>query len=349
MTLINLPESLTTIGGWAFADCNRLTGIYLPGGIAHLDAEALRGCYNLASIAVSPDNPHFRDVDGILYDKELTVLRKYPSAREADRYDVPASVTRLADWSLDDVRWLTELYIPHSITEISETAINACPMPTVIEVDPDNQQYVSEDGILFTADRSALVRYPIGRAGETYTIPEGVTAICAWAFDGTHLTEIYLPASVEHVGEWAFHLCFDLNAITVAEDNTAYRSVDGLLYTEDLTRLIHCPIRKTEVTLPEGVKIIAPHAFEFCSLTELTLSGDVEHIGDNAFAESPGLTRLVLPDSVVRIGFEAVRNCPALTEIGYMGSETDWYAVSVDDNNGDFFAIPIIYNYRPLA
>ncbi len=349
MTLINLPESLTTIGAWAFADCHRLTAIYLPGGVEHLDPEALRGCYNLAGIAVSPDNPHFRDLEGVLFDKELTALIKYPSAREGDRFDVPESVTRLADWAFDDANRLTVLYIPYSVAEISATAINACQNLTAIEVDPDNQHYTSEDGILFTADRSTLVRYPIARPGETYSVPEDATSIGAWAFDGTHLTEIYIPASVEHVGEWAFHLCFELNAITVAEENQAYRSEDGLLYTEDLTRLLQCPIQKTEVTLPEGVKIIEPRAFEFCSLTELTLSSDVERIGDNAFAESQSLTRLVLPDSVVRIDYEAVRNCPALTEIGYMGSEADWQAVSVDENNGDFFGIPLTFHYRPLA
>ena len=349
MTLINLPESLTTIGAWAFADCNRLTAIYLPSGVEHPDPEAFRGCYNLASIAVSPDNPHLRDLEGVLFDKELTTLVRYPIAREGERYEIPDSVTRLADWVFSDCHQIVELYIPASVAEISETALDACPNLAVLEVDPDNRHYMVEDGILFTADRSTLVRYPIGRAEETYAVPEGVTTIGAWAFDGTHLTEIYIPASVENIGTWAFHLCFELHTVTVAEENQVYRSEDGLLYTEDLTRLLHCPIQKTEVTLPEGVKIIEPRAFEFCSLTELILSGDVERIGDNAFAESQTLTRLVLPDSVVRIDYEAVRNCPALTEIGYMGSEADWQAVSVDDNNGDFFGIPLTFNYRPHA
>ena len=349
MTLINLPESLASIGGWAFADCERLTSLYLPGGVELLDSEALRGCYNLASIAVSPDNPYFCDVDGILYDKAQTTLIKYPSAREDGRYDVPHGVTCLADWAFDEANHLTELYVPAGVTEIRETAINSCHNLTAIEVDPSNQHYASDDGILFTADRSCLVRYPIARAAETYSVPESVTVIGPWAFDATHLTELFIPASVEHIGEWAIHLCFELTAVTVSEDNPAYCSVDGLLYTKDLSRLILCPIQKTSVALPEGVKIIECRAFEFCNLTEIILSGDVEWICDNAFAESPRLERLVIPDSIVRIDFEVLRDCAALVEIGYMDSEAGWQAVSVDENNDALFSVPMIYNYRPLA
>lgn len=346
MTLINLPESLTSIGGWAFADCERLLGIYIPSGVEHLDSEALRGCYHLTSISVSPDNPYFCDIDGILFDKNMTCLVRYPTAREGARYEIPQGVTRLGDWAFDDGWHLTELIIPDSVAEIGDVAINACQALAAITVDPNNEYYCSVDGVLFTKDMTCLVRYPIAREGETYSVPEGVTAIGAWAFDATHLTEVFIPASVESIGEWAFHICFELNAITVAEDNPAYCSVDGLLYTKDLSRLIQCPIQKTSVSLPEGVRTIGCRAFEFCGeLTEIVVPGDVDRIEDSAFAECQGLTRVVLPDSVVRIDHEAFRGCTALSEIGYTGSPEAWQAVSIDENNEELWSVPVTCYY----
>lgn len=84
---------------------------------------------------------------------------------------------------------------------------------------------------------------------ESVSIPEGVTTIEDRAFWQTSLKNITIPASVTQIGSTikeVFYQCYDLESITVANGNTAYRSVDGVLYTADGTTLIQYPQNKTD-------------------------------------------------------------------------------------------------------
>ena len=151
------------------------------------------------------------------------------------------------------------------------------------------------------------------------TIGSGVTSIGDYAFyKCSSITSITIPDAVTSIGSNAFCYCSKLTSVTVSEGNTAYTSVDGVLYTYDMTELICYPAGKTDTsfTIPDGVTSIGSRAFDNCtSLTSVTIGSGVTSIGSFAFDACTSLTSITIPDAVTSIGSHAFYSCSSLTSI----------------------------------
>jgi hypothetical protein len=153
-------------------------------------------------------------------------------------------------------------------------------------------------------------------------------------------TSVTIPASVISIAEFAFDDCGSLKQINVDQNNSAYSSIDGVLFNKDQTILIYCPPAKegdyeipnsvtsignyafyycnqlTSVKIPDSVTIIGDGAFHSCSgLTSLTIGQNVTTIGNFAFQCCSGLTSLTIPDKVTSIGNRAFNTCSGLTSV----------------------------------
>lgn len=147
-------------------------------------------------------------------------------------------------------------------------------------------------------------------------IPEGILSIGGFALPS--LKTISFPATMEHIDGLALHYCRTPSEITVAEGNTAYKSVDGTLFSYDGTRLIKYASgsEATAYTVPDGTVIIENYAFAFAKhLTEVTLPDSVEEIQDQAFLYCEGLKTLPLGKGLKIIGGQAFGYCKSLTEV----------------------------------
>ena len=147
-------------------------------------------------------------------------------------------------------------------------------------------------------------------------IPEGILSIGGFALPS--LNTVSFPATMEHIDSLAFSDCRTPSEITVAEGNTAYKSVDGNLFSYDGTRLIRYASGKedTTYTVPDGTVIIEDNAFEYAKhLTEVTLPDSVEEIQDQAFLHCEGLKTLPLGNGLKIIGGQAFGFCKSLTEV----------------------------------
>ena len=150
-------------------------------------------------------------------------------------------------------------------------------------------------------------------------IPEGVVSIGDRAFESCYrATDVSIPASVTSIGELAFTLCSAIEKITVAENNTAYQSIDGSLYTKDGTTLIQYAIQKTamELVIPDGVTTIARAALATSpNLTSITLPDSLTSIGIAAFYWCTNLESIKIPDGVSVISKSAFYGCYALEKV----------------------------------
>ena len=165
-----------------------------------------------------------------------------------------------------------------------------------------------------------------GNDVENYVVPEGVTVIFGEAFLNFENTKrIFVPKSVIKIESGAFAE-IPLLEIVVDNDNTHYKSIDGVLYDYAVTKLIQCPSDKDSVTIPETVTKIGNSAFDCCTkLSNIFIPNSVTKIGNSAFATCLGLTEMVVPDSVTEIGDMAFWGCinlkscilPKSVEIGY--------------------------------
>ena len=153
-----------------------------------------------------------------------------------------------------------------------------------------------------------------------------VASIGDFAFSGcTGLTNVTIPKTVTSIGNLVFSGCPSLRAITVDAGNSAYRSVDGVLFDKSQTTLLQCPGGKTEsYTIPNGVTSIASWAFDHCTgLSSVTLASSVTSIGDGAFYFCTGLTAVYFQGNAPSLGWEVFLGDGDATGY-YLPGSTGW-------------------------
>jgi len=193
-------------------------------------------------------------------------------------------VTAIGYWAFYGCDLLTSITIPNGVTSIEERVFSRCDLLTSINVDADNTVYHSNDNCLIETATDTLI------AGcQTSVIPNYVTTIGNYAFEGCDLTSITLPNNITSIGNYAFEACTSL----------------------------------TSITLPNSVTSIGNYAFMACgSLTSITIPNGVTSIGHGAFENCGSLTSITIPNSVTSIGYYAFEDCTSLTSITFPNSIT---------------------------
>ena len=79
----------------------------------------------------------------------------------------------------------------------------------------ENNNFSSENGVLFNKDRTTLICYPCAKTGLEYRIPSGVTNIKDQAFSHSLLNSIIIPSSIINIESYAFWFCTELTSITI--------------------------------------------------------------------------------------------------------------------------------------
>ena len=286
---------------------NEITEFYIPENIIRIDSEAFDCCYDLQNIYVEKKNNHFKSVDGVLFNRDCTVIIRHPQ-KKRKKFKFPNSVIRVEDNAFDGCEFLTNIIIPKSVTSIGKYAFSQCESLTSISVDDQNAYYKSIDGVLFTNDTSRIIKYPPKKTNDTYTyiIPDGVTSIGDDAFSFCNsLTNITIPEGVTSIGDDAFSFCNSLTNITIPEGVTSIGD-DAFSFCSFLIN----------ITIPESVTSIGDNAFYDCSsLIEISIPEGVTSIGKCAFDCCTSIKNIMIPESVTSIGNSAFSGCTSLTNI----------------------------------
>ena len=115
-----IPDSVTSIDSNAFGANLILTDISIPASVTQIGDLALHGCASLENIFVHPDNPAYSDIDGVLYNKDKSILLLYPPGKEKNAtYVIPDGVTFFNFYELYSNVQFSTIIIPDSVSNIS--------------------------------------------------------------------------------------------------------------------------------------------------------------------------------------------------------------------------------------
>ena len=156
-----------------------------------------------------------------------------------------------------------------------------------INVAEDSGYFASSEGILFDVNSTNLIRYPSSKKGLTYTVPDSVLSIGAYAFAGCQMLEhLEIPNNVSKIGSGAFSYSRSLESVRLPSNigSIGYYIFEGC---ENLS----------SISIPESVTSISDKAFSGCiSLTSITIPSKVKSISGDAFYNCTGLLSVEVED-----------------------------------------------------
>ena len=303
---VEIPDSVTVIENNAFNRCEKLQEVVMSQNVTTIGESAFNGCISLKAITLpqtvqeigigafpsttevimTGENENYRYIDGIMYDRDLTRIIFTTENIPADVI-LPDTVTTIPAYAFQNNSVIRSIVIPKGVT-------------------------ILEDGVFQ------------GSSLERIELQEGLITVSGSFEDCDNLTEVVLPAGLQHLGWDTFRDCSNLRKVVIP---------DSVTYIGGYT-FLNCS-SLYEVNIPYGIEVIEEHAFDgtqlvniyipstvtrieryaFSSsiaLQEITIPDTVEYIGEGAFAYSRSLERITLGKNVTEITKNAFRDCEQL-------------------------------------
>ncbi|MBQ7715544.1 MAG: leucine-rich repeat protein, partial [Clostridia bacterium] len=351
---ISIPDSVVSIGWYAFDGCSNLTQIVIPDSVKIIGDFAFNECTNLWKIVIPEGVTSIGGVDnngdpanavsaGTFWGCDILQKVYLPSTLECQIWACAFDFTSISDvyyggseeeWNAIMVDDLTDEF--GAMVHFNATHIGS-------DWTYDAETHKLTINTLDSSDKNTCPWYGLTSKIQTVEIKDGVAFIPNSAFWDSPITSISIPDSVTSIESGAFQGCSGL----------------------------------TEIVIPDSVVSIGWYAFDGCSnLTQIVIPDSVKTIGDFAFAECTGLTEIVIPEGVTSIGGIAENGADpssvvsagtfwgcdnlkrvylpstlegqiwacafdftSISDVYYGGSEEEWNAIMVDDLTDEFGAI----------
>ena len=267
---VSFPKSLKSIQKGAFQGCSKLREIVIPKTATALGKAVFAGCGSLRSASIKGNHKvlpsGFFEGCGKLrtvnLPKTITKIgaHAFSGCEKLAGFVLPPRLKSIGKEAFSSAFHKKELFIPATVSKIGNCAFLYAGIEA-FRVALDNPVYCSsENGCLLSQDCSVFLCYPVVRAGNTYTVPDTVTRVSAYAFaSAKKLERIILPQGLTELGKAAFLGC----AFAV-------------------------------ITLPEGLTAIPEDCFISSNLQTLRLPQSVRFVGSGAFFCCDNMRKLIV-------------------------------------------------------
>lgn len=257
-----VQENTTCIGGGAFSDNMRLTGIELPESLLGISDEAFVGCSNLRSVIIP---------DSVIYIGESAFEDCYTMTSA----ELGSGLKYLGAYAFCGCEGLSKITGGGAIAFVGTQTLDYTSFYDNDANWSDNMLYIGSNLIYAEPNLNGEISVKDG----TTAVPEGAFNNCI------NVTVINIPASVTVIGNGVFSQCLRLEKIKVSPENLNYVDDDGILFGKDRKLIISYPAQKTgtEYTVPNGITEIARGAFSNNSYLEtLIIYPEVSNIHNGA-------------------------------------------------------------------
>ena len=158
---VTIPDGVKTLWN-SFNFCRNLQVVTIPASVEEIKSHCFVGCSALTAVHVDPANPNYCAEDGLLFDKQKTILLAYPLACQNKRFILPESVTKIGDLVFYEAGEYPQTVILHSgVTNIGyqsfffsqlDTLISYSVVPPTIDTETFKECYA----VMYAPDESYM-------------------------------------------------------------------------------------------------------------------------------------------------------------------------------------------------
>lgn len=324
---VTIPESVTSIGEYAFQECSNLESIVIPDGVKEIAQYTFQNCYSLEDVTIgdgvtSIGNNAFQECSSIgeivIPDNVVSIGdNAFNQCSSIESVTLGASLTDVGKQAFLDCFCLENITMRTEQITVGEAAFHNTAW---YDSKPAGLIYMGEMLYSYKGDmpENSILNVKEGTksvAGNAFAgctnlaginMPETVTSIGNNAFKGcVALKEIVLPDNVKLIGKNAFDGCSALESVTFPD---ALETLDDYAF-QNCTSI-------ESVSLGNTLKTIGASVFKGCTeLVNLTLSEGLESIGHYAFSGCESLLDVTIPNSVKTIGTFTFRDCVRINNL----------------------------------
>ena len=303
---INIPNTVTSIGSYAFYNTAICGPLYIPNSVTEIGEGAFENCMNLNFLSLQSNLKRIGN-------------RAFKACRFSGRLTIPNSVTEIGDYAFYKCNSFDkDLILSENLKKIGSYAFAGCKKFSEGNLTIPNS--VTEIGDGAFSDCSSFRK--------ELKLSENLTKIGKQAFMNCNFLSgnLTIPNSVTEIGEGAFSNCFSFNGLTLSNKltkigNQAFMNCNSLSGNLTIPNSVteigdeafsYCRRFNGNLTLPNNLKTIRKRAFNGCNSLNgtLTIPNSVTEIGEGAFLNCSGFNAdLILPEKLKTIGANAFSGC----------------------------------------
>ncbi len=307
--MLVIPNSVKTIGGYAFEGCTGLTLLSIGNAVTSIGDRAFYDCINMGGTLTIPQSvktigssafSSCTSFSAIVFNADSCTTGSLSGCSNVTSLNIGNNVKVIPDYAFYGLNITGTLTIPNSVKNIGKYAFQSCGGLMGALIIPNSVLTIGQSAF---SNCSGLTSLTIGNA---------VSTIGSNAFSNcSGLTSLTIGNAVSTIGSNAFSNCTGLASVVF--------NADSCISMGSYDKVFSGCTGAVTLTIGNNVKVIPTDAFYgFTGLTgALTIPDSVKSIGNYAFKNCSGLTSLTIGNAVSTIGFGAFSNCTGLTSVAF--------------------------------
>ena len=345
ITELSIPNTVTTIGNYAFYGCCSLTNVIIPEGITSIGDSAFQECSGIVSIKI-PDSvtnisqsafSYCSSLSHIEIPKNVTVINSslFASCTALTNVIIPDSVTSIGISAFYKCSNLKNITFPDSVINIGSSAFKGCSSLEAATIGNNVSDINSNAFENCTSLSNVILGCSLKNIGDevfkncssliSINIPDSIIEIGDYAFyNCSSLSTVTIPDNTVYIGSHAFEKCTALKTASIGNGTAA---IENSTF-KDCTAL-------TSIALGDGIKAICYEAFKNCTnLIDIIIPSNTKEIGNDAFNNCISLASITISDKVSSISQFAFYNCTNLKKL-YINDLESWLKIELTDSNSN--------------